>query len=341
MTREVDVLSKRTGIKQCPFFFCSQLIKDSLPVTQISQDFQASVSLHSFLKLNGLFELVSINLQCFFFLLLLWRRDQGKTLFAWNVLFTLVTNFQTTERDPFLSAGGGGGLIDKLSPFRETYESRSQFPLRLITQPYRKVYMFPCRKGNVITVTRSKWENGVEWGVRGWLNHVLDILEQIVILLGRIIQRAPTPRWWGGVHSQQVVAYVAAEQEPPDVLRIPAPVFTGRYYLFCRFPQFIFHRPRREEEKKKKKRKEKESGWKLYERSEDIIASHIELSPRSPAPPLSAGLPFFFSSFFSSYLSEVVWSRIKLAESIRRKTAGIHVEGQVSLAAEVGKYKEK
>lgn len=87
----------------------------------------------------------------------------------------------------------------------------------------------------------------------GWLNHVLDILEQIVIILGRIIHRTATP-CWGGVHPHQVVAYVsgyAAQQEPPDVLRISALVFTGRYYLFCCFAQFIFHHPRREEKKKK------------------------------------------------------------------------------------------
>lgn len=97
---------------------------------------------------------------------------------------------------------------------------------------------------------------------------------------------------------------------------------------------------RRRRKKKKRKRKWVKALWALRRHN---CLSHWIIATLARAASLrgSSFFFFFFSSFFSSYLSEVVWSRIKLAESIRRKTAGIHVEGQDSLAAEVGKYKEK
>lgn len=48
------------------------------------------------------------------------------------------------------------------------------------------------------------------------------------------------------------------------------------------------------------------------------------------ASPSHLALPdlSFFPSFFSSYLSEVAWSRIRLAESIRRKQREFMLKGK-------------
>lgn len=205
---------------------------------------------------------------------------------------------------PFLSAGGSGGYMTSCRHL-EMYESRSQFPLRLIMQPYRKVYICPCRKGNAITVTCSKWENGGS-GVRGWLNHVLDILEQIVILLGRIIRRTPTPRWWGGVHSQQVVGYVSGLRRRTRATGCPSHLSPGIYrMLLSLLPLSTVHiSPSSEggEEKKKRKRKWVKALWALRRHnclSHWIIATLARdgLSPR-----------VFLFFFFKLFQQLFIWS---------------------------------